>query len=84
MITFGIIFVTFLVNVLILSSITRDIIGSIKNEIIQLKKDKLNSFSDLYTCHPVQETTKINIVNMVISIILILVIGRNHPYGNHQ
>jgi hypothetical protein len=42
MITFGIIFVTFLVNVLILSSITRDIVGSIKNEIIQLKKDKHN------------------------------------------
>jgi hypothetical protein len=42
MITFGIIFVTFLVNVLILSSITRDIVGSIKSEIIQLKKDKYN------------------------------------------
>ena len=42
MITFGIIFVTFLVNVLTLSGITRDIVGSIKNEIIQLKKDKYN------------------------------------------
>ena len=42
MITFGIIFVTFLVNVLTLSGITRDIVGSIKNEIIQLKKDKHN------------------------------------------
>jgi hypothetical protein len=58
MITFGIIFVTFLVNVLTLPGITRDIV--------------------------VSKTTKINIVNMVISIILILVIGRNHPYGNHQ
>jgi hypothetical protein len=35
MITFGIIFVTFLVNVLTLSGITRDIVGSIKSEIIQ-------------------------------------------------
>ena len=42
MITFGIIFVTFLVNVLTLSGITRDIVGSIKSEIIQLKKDKHN------------------------------------------
>ena len=42
MITFGIIFVTFIVNVLTLSGITRDIVGSIKIEIIQLKKDRHN------------------------------------------
>ena len=41
-VTFGIIFVTFLVNVLTLQGITRDIVGSIKSEIIQLKKDKNN------------------------------------------
>jgi hypothetical protein len=41
-VTFGIIFVTFLVNVLTLQGITRDIVGSIKSEIIQLKKDKYN------------------------------------------
>jgi hypothetical protein len=40
MITFGIIFVTFLVNVLTLPGITRDIVVSIKSETEQWKKDK--------------------------------------------